>query len=132
MVSDLRKVQNIELDMLQIFHSICDELDLQYYALGGTLLGAVRHGGFIPWDDDIDLGMPRKDYEKFLTIAPDYFQEEIKVVPNVTNLNILQLVNTKTKVQLGKVTSGVFVDIFPLDGYPNEGIRSFILLQNVV
>lgn len=52
-------------EMLAWFHNYCVEHNLRYYVLGGTMLGAVRHKGFIPWDDDIDVGMPRADYEKF-------------------------------------------------------------------
>ena len=52
------------LDMFSWFHGFCVENGLRYYAMGGTALGAVRHNGFIPWDDDIDVGMPRNDYEK--------------------------------------------------------------------
>ena len=65
----LNRLKAIELEMLRSFIEVCKELDLKYYLLGGTLLGAVRHKGFIPWDDDIDIGMPRKDYEVFISKA---------------------------------------------------------------
>lgn len=67
----LRKLQLVEIDLLKEFIGICKENNLRYYMLGGTLLGAVRHKGFIPWDDDIDVGMPRKDYKKFLQIVKE-------------------------------------------------------------
>lgn len=57
------------LDILEWFHSFCVENGLRYYMIAGTLLGAIRHGGFIPWDDDIDVGMPRRDYERLREIA---------------------------------------------------------------
>ena len=74
--TQMNRIKEIELDMLKAFVSICDQLGLKYYLIGGTLLGAVRHKGFIPWDDDIDVGMPREDYEVFVEKAgkllPDY------------------------------------------------------------
>ena len=62
----MTKLKACELDMLKAFVEVCDRLGLKYYLVEGTLLGAVRHKGFIPWDDDIDVGMPRADYECFL------------------------------------------------------------------
>ena len=65
---NLRIIQKANVELLNIFHSICEEKNLQYWIDFGTLLGAVRHKGFIPWDDDIDLGMPRDDYEKLISL----------------------------------------------------------------
>lgn len=66
----LRQAQLVMLRLLKIFHSICEEESLRYWLDAGTLLGAVRHGGFIPWDDDVDVLMPLKDYQRFCTLAP--------------------------------------------------------------
>ena len=86
---ELRKLQMIELDILKVVASICDTHGLKYYLAEGTLLGAVRHAGFIPWDDDIDVVIPREDYEKFIRLAktelPEYmglkyFQKDRKSV----------------------------------------------------
>ena len=65
----LNDLQNKLLDMFKWFHAFCVENELRYFALGGTMLGAARHQGFIPWDDDIDVGMPRKDYERFIALS---------------------------------------------------------------
>ena len=72
-----KKVWAAELQMLEKFDEICQKHNLTYYAYYGTLLGAVRHQGFIPWDDDIDVVMFRDDYEKFQAIAPEEFKERI-------------------------------------------------------
>jgi lipopolysaccharide cholinephosphotransferase len=81
--SKLRQIQQIELKLLRVLDSLCRNNDLRYWLDGGTLLGAVRHGGFIPWDDDIDVGMTREDYEAFEVIAVkqlprDVFLQNIK------------------------------------------------------
>ena len=70
-----QRVKQIELDIFKHFIDICDKLSLKYYVLGGTMLGAARHSGFIPWDDDIDVGMLRKDYEVFIKEAQKYLPE---------------------------------------------------------
>ena len=76
-MDSLKKIHEAELEVLKDFIKICDENNLRYMMLGGTMLGAVRHKGFIPWDDDIDIGMPRADYERFI---------EIFMEPNKENL----------------------------------------------
>ena len=69
----LKKLQEIELEMLHDFVKICEKNDIQYFGIGGTAIGALRHKGFIPWDDDIDLAFGRKDYEKFCeTVEKEY------------------------------------------------------------
>ncbi|MGQ7499405.1 LicD family protein [Streptococcus suis] len=123
---DLKKIQNIELAMLKQFHSICIENDLEYFAVGGTLLGAVRHQGFIPWDDDIDLAMPRQDFERFVQIAEKNLPSHMKLSYSELNLNTLQLTDTRTKVIKGKKETPLYIDIFPLDGFPQRKLVKFL------
>ena len=73
-----KEIKNILLNMLDKFILICKEHNLKYTLLGGSVLGAIRHGGIIPWDDDIDIGMPRADYEKLLSIAEKVFGTKYK------------------------------------------------------
>lgn len=119
-MSDIKIIQDKILSILKEFINICEENNLTYYALGGTLLGAVRHNGFIPWDDDIDIGMPREDYEKFRKIAPNLLPNHLKIVNNPLNLDITQLVDKKVIVKFVNSESNVFIDVFPLDGYPEK------------
>lgn len=132
-VSKTRKVLwQIELDMLKEVYRICDKYGLICFGSGGTILGAVRHNGFIPWDDDIDLGMFRDDYNKFLEVAPkelpqqyfmQYFTTEKKYTYGhikIRNNNTACLLGSSfTDLELGK-NCGVFIDIFPYDYVPDE------------
>lgn len=81
----LRKVQLAQLEIAKEIKRVCDENDIKYFLDAGTLLGTVRHKGFIPWDDDMDIGMLRKEYDKFVKIAPEkleknYFCRHGKVI----------------------------------------------------
>ena len=68
----IEKIHKTQLEILEAFKSICKKHGLRYYAIGGTLIGVHRHKGFIPWDDDIDLGMPRPDFDKFVALQKEY------------------------------------------------------------
>ena len=72
--------QKALMTLLREFDRVCRELEIPYVLFAGSMVGAVRHQGFIPWDDDIDLGMPREDYERFLAIAAEELPERLKVV----------------------------------------------------
>ena len=128
----MKKLKEIEIDMLKAFVSICDQLGLKYYLICGTLLGAVRHKGFIPWDDDIDVGMPREDYEVFVEKAgkllPDYiFLQNYRTDENMifpfTKLRNNNTTYIETRSKDSKMNQGVWMDIFPLDFYESKKLR---------
>ena len=83
--------QKVMLDILSEIHRICVENHLTYWLEAGTLLGAIRHKGFIPWDDDCDVSMPRKDYEKFLEIAQSQLPETMFLQTKETDRSIRSL-----------------------------------------
>ena len=123
----LAQLKVIELEMLKQFVAVCGKLNLKYYLLAGTLLGAVRHKGFIPWDDDIDVGMPRADYEIFIKEAQQYLEDKYFVQTFHTDpefpANFCKIRNSETtfvetSVKNCKINHGVYIDIFPLDVYP--------------
>jgi len=117
---DPMELKDIQISIMKEIDSYCKEHNLAYYLAGGTLLGAVRHKGFIPWDDDVDLIMPRSDYEKFLT---EFSTSHCKVYSLYTSpkcrFPFAKVYDTRTSVIEGsfrkKADFGVFVDIFPLD-----------------
>lgn len=124
---EIRQLQLIELELLKEFIAICDKLGLRYYVLGGTMLGAVRHNGFIPWDDDIDVGMMREDYEIFLKEAQALLPSNLFLQSHNTEpgfyWNAAKIRNSNTTfiegpVRNHKINQGIYIDIFPLDYYP--------------
>ncbi len=136
---ELTKVQldglkEVELNILKAFIEVCQRLELRYYVLGGTMLGAVRHQGFIPWDDDIDVGMPRQDYEKLLSEGQALLPEGLFLQTFVTDpdypANFAKIRDSRTtfvesSLKNCDIDHGIYIDVFPLDYYPDEGEKSF-------
>ena len=120
----LEELKAIELNILRQIHDVCVTQGFRYFLVGGTLLGAVRHNGFIPWDDDIDIGMPRADYERFIDYCSTN-EVPFKVICNRLNKDYGYLFakamdpNTVLVEETGNrydVELGIYVDIFPIDG----------------
>lgn len=125
----INRIQKEEFDIIQQIDSICKAHNLTYFAIGGSVLGAVRHQGFIPWDDDIDIGMTRKDYEKFLKYAaeelPKGFFLQTFFTENKSPFYFAKVRKDNTKlveyyIRDLDIHHGVFVDIFPFDNVPEN------------
>lgn len=125
----IEDAKQIELEILDYIDTLCKKHNINYIINYGTLIGAVRHEGFIPWDDDIDLSMPREDYQRFINIFQkekskykllsletdkNYFNNFIKIIDSTTK--IIDTRNTKT------YESGVFIDIFPMDRFDDPKV----------
>lgn len=122
-----RRMQLTELDMLVEFDRVCRKNNINYIIFGGTLLGAVRHQGYIPWDDDADIGMLREDYDRFKTHLDEldssicYFQDHDTDSEYRWGYGKLRRTGTKY-IRVGqehlKCKTGIFVDVFPMDDIP--------------
>lgn len=130
--NDLSTIKQIELEILDEFLRICNMYDLKYFLSGGTCLGAVRHQGFIPWDDDIDISMPREDYERFCSIAQDELDERFVLQNYFTEPNCgLVFGKIRRKGTLYSETysahldmnQGVWIDLFPYDKVSDDAER---------
>ena len=122
----LEEMQQIELNLLLELDKICKKHNLQYYMDGGTLLGAMCYEGFIPWDDDIDLKMPRKDYDELMGLQrefPEYITLDAPSKEHCEYL-MLKLIDNRTVLieKNGKIEkkTGVYLDVFPMDGHPKD------------
>lgn len=119
----LKKIQQEELKVLKEFIRICDKYDINYFGVFGTVIGTVRHHGFIPWDDDMDFGMLRDDYEKFKKVAPEEFGDRYGLAGPDCNQKYYNFVskmykkNTRfaTNYDHGNFEMGINIDIFVFD-----------------
>lgn len=129
-VTDIREIQQMELGIMEYIHETCQKIGVKYFLAYGSLIGAVRHKGFIPWDDDMDICMLREDYEKlqdYLIANPD---ERYEVMSYKNNLNyvypFMKVQDNQTYLLEEDVridsNMGIYVDIFPVDGYEDDSV----------
>ncbi len=138
-MESIRDLQLVCLDILKVVDKICRDNNIKYFLDSGTLIGAVRHKGFIPWDDDLDIAMPRNDYNRFLKIAQEllgdnYFLQTYKtddypypfarVRKNCTYIEESRFKNLN-------MNKGIYIDIFPLDNLPNNKIKRVLFLNKI-
>ena len=120
----MNELQKVELEILKVFLEICEKEKLKYFLVCGSALGAAKYNGFIPWDDDIDVALPRKDYEKFLSVATNYLPEwcflqnyktDSEFYAMGTKLRDSRTTYIEKMCGKLKINHGVFIDVFPLD-----------------
>ena len=121
---DIKEVQAVMLDILTVVDELCQKHGIKYILDGGSMLGAVRHGGFIPWDDDLDIAMLREDYEKLMEVCKtelpeEYLWQSAETEPNYPlNFAKIRKKNTVYKERSYKdldMNQGVYIDVFPID-----------------
>lgn len=127
-ITDITEIQQLELGIMQYIHDVCQKIDVKYFLSYGSLIGAVRHKGFIPWDDDMDICMLRDDYEKLQDYLIEHPDERYEVMSYKNNLNyvypFMKVQDNHTYLVEEDVRidpdMGIYVDIFPVDGYEDD------------
>ena len=125
---DLRRLQLMQLKILKEFVRVCKKHGFRFYIMNGTCLGAIRHKGFIPWDDDIDVGMYAEDYDRFIRcgedFGPEFFLQTIETDPEFKTMIARIRLNGTTLLEKdflnADIHQGVFIDVYPLFGYPSN------------
>ncbi len=139
-MNDNKKVQELTLFTLNTFIKYCEKYNLRYYFTGGALIGVLRHKGFIPWDDDIDVGMPRKDFDKFHELLKDDMPEGFGICNRYTDPDwhfaMSQFVDLESEIEIHLAEkprkAHIWIDVFPLDGLPNSKIARWLRIKNIM
>lgn len=134
----LRQAQLVMLRTLRIIDHICRKHGIPYWLAGGTLIGAARHKGFIPWDDDLDIAMRREDFARFAAVAPRELPDDLFFQTAATDPHY-RLVLPKVRDRKSNFVEdredvpfcqGIYVDIFPFDAYPNQAVLRLLSLRH--
>ena len=139
---DKKPLFDVLLDLVEVFKQFCEKHDLTYFAVGGTLLGAVRHNGFIPWDDDVDLGMMRNDFNRLLELIeneelPYPYRFLTPLTDPSYGKGLIRLTNVNTTaISINTVpynyNKGIFIDIFPVDSVPDNKWKAFLFKSKLI
>ncbi len=133
----IEEIRKCSVGVLDYIDQICKENNLQYYLCGGTLLGAARHQGFIPWDDDIDIMMPRSDYEKLLKVwSKDSFYSILNFKSSCNFPHAYTKIYDKRTVKYEKSRNlcppgGIDVDVFPIDSLPDDNGETVVFYKEI-
>ncbi len=141
-LDEIKKMNKVQLDIFRQFEYVCETMHLQYYMIHGSLLGALKCEGFFPYDDDIDVAMPRKDYDKFITYGQQYLSDNLFIQSSKTEeeypLPFAKIRDTNTvfwQPIMGNfnINQGIYIDVFPMDNYPiNPFLQKWLQLKNSI
>ena len=136
----MTELQTILLESMVQFDALCEKEHLTYYMLGGTMLGAYRHQGFIPWDDDMDIGMPREDYERLLRLSQEkipngyelrHFSKEKNVPYAFAHFENANTTYIEERRSGGGYLGGVYLEIFPLDNTSETKLQAILMEKKI-
>lgn len=133
-------VQELLLFTLETFIDFCEKNHLRYYFIGGSLIGVLRHKGFVPWDDDIDVGMPRKDFDKFHSLLDKKMPEGFGICTRHTDPNwhflFSQFQDLESEIEIHFTEEPrrayIWIDIYPLDGLPSNKALRWLRVKNIL
>lgn len=139
-MTDDKKVQELTIDTLMVLLDYFEKNDLRYYFIGGALIGVLRHKGFIPWDDDIDLGLPRKDFDRFHELLEKDMPEGYGICNRFTDSNwhfaMSQFIDLESEIEINLAEeprkAHIWIDIFPIDGLPDNRLLRFIRVKRIL
>lgn len=126
---EIKKIQRVELDSLKVFMDICKKLEIDFMLYGGTLLGAVKYKGFVPWDDDLDIALMRKDYDKLIEFGTSLVPKEYEIQhPSINKVSPFPYIKFRRKdttlveysLHKLKMNHGIYFDIYPIDNIPDD------------